>query len=170
MTDISFNKTTHYILPLLDDNIIINDISTNKGFINAFTYDINKPNLVDKIFLMYDLSKLPLSLNRKLSTLETMYYKYTELINDIAYIIFAFIIPPDKKRDVKVIKSGILRLLSPTGKVTITSFWSQNTVTSLKILSNIMYNKDIGEVEDIIPEPDYAMTDEEWFQEKCRAA
>ena len=50
----NLNDVSTYILPLIDDSITLDDISINSGFINAYTEDINRPYLEDKVFLLYD--------------------------------------------------------------------------------------------------------------------
>ena len=50
------NKTTWLIMPiaLYDKGIKHNDISTTKGFINAYIGDLHRPEIDDKILLVYE--------------------------------------------------------------------------------------------------------------------
>ena len=49
----NYNLTTKLIIPLLDDNIVLEDVSEESGFVNAYTDDINKPFYDNHIFLLY---------------------------------------------------------------------------------------------------------------------
>ena len=96
----NLNDVSTYILPLIDDSITLDDISINSGFINAYTEDINRPYLEDKVFLLYD-SKVNTaeSMNRfrKFRDLDTLYnMKYIQ-INKHPYTVYCFSNPTYKK-------------------------------------------------------------------------
>lgn len=46
-----------FIVPLLDENLSMEDFNEDIGFVNAFSYDKNRPWLDNHIFLMYDIDK-----------------------------------------------------------------------------------------------------------------
>ena len=54
----NYNLTTKLIIPLLDDNIVLEDVSEESGFINAFTDDINKPFYDNHIFFIFSYKVL----------------------------------------------------------------------------------------------------------------
>ena len=105
----NLNDVSTYILPLVDDSITLDDVSTNSGFINAYTEDINRPYLEDKVFLLYD-SKVNTveSMNRfrKFRDLDTLYnMKYIQ-INKHPYTVYCFSNPTNKKDISSLISIG----------------------------------------------------------------
>lgn len=46
------------MIPLLDNNIIKEDLSESAGFVDAYVFDKNRPSIDDCIFLMYDMSNM----------------------------------------------------------------------------------------------------------------
>ena len=76
----NYNLTTKLIIPLLDDNIVLEDVSEESGFVNAFTDDINKPFYDNHIFLLY----------KSVDTIESLrrFQKFNKLttIHNIRYI------------------------------------------------------------------------------------
>lgn len=45
------------MIPLLDENIKLEDLDEKAGFVDAFVHDKNRPYLDNHIFLVYDISK-----------------------------------------------------------------------------------------------------------------
>ena len=75
----NYNLTTKLIVPLLDDNIVLEDVSEESGFVNAYTDDINKPFYDNHIFLLYKSVDTIESLRRfqkfnKLTTIHNIRY------------------------------------------------------------------------------------------------
>lgn len=125
MTELSnLNDVSIYIIPLLDDNITLRDISPESGFINAFTEDKNRPQLSDKIFLLYDNSvNTEESLERylKFEHLDTVHNKRSIIINRKPYTIYCFTIVNYRKEIKELSKSG--KTFSDKAKTEILQFW-----------------------------------------------
>ena len=79
----NLNDVSIYIVPLIDPNISLVDISVESGFVNAYTEDIDRPYLEDKVFMLYDTSVNTVeSMNRylKFSKLDTLHHiKYIKI-------------------------------------------------------------------------------------------
>ena len=152
----NLNDVSTYILPLIDDSITLDDISINSGFINAYTEDINRPYLEDKVFLLYD-SKVNTveSMNRfrKFRDLDTLYnMKYIQ-INKHPYTVYCFSNPTYKKDISSLISIG--KTITTDASVKILKFW--NNVPVPELTSRLFYrNYRIGEpIKAILPEDDY---------------
>lgn len=46
------------MVPLLDNNLIKEDLTESAGFVDAYVFDKNRPYIDNCIFLMYDMSKM----------------------------------------------------------------------------------------------------------------
>ena len=88
------NAAYKLIIPLLDKNLTLEDISPEAGFIDVFSEDINKPYLDNHIFLLYDLtntSAKAYSRNKKLESSKKLYDKYIITISGNEFIVYVFI-------------------------------------------------------------------------------
>lgn len=72
------NYHLKFILPLLDDELTIDDLSPKAGFVDAYTDDINRPYLDNHIFLLYIAN-----LDSKESYNRTMKFKQLKSIYNI---------------------------------------------------------------------------------------
>lgn len=71
------------VIPLLDENLVKEDVDEKNGFCGAYIYDKNRPYLDNHIFLMYDITN-PTKEDYKR---ECRFRKHTNIYNiKVAYI------------------------------------------------------------------------------------
>lgn len=144
----NLNDVSIYIIPLIDDNITLEDISVESGFINAYTEDIDRPYLTDKIFLLYDSSIVTIeSTNRfaKFQNLDTLHHSKYIKINKKHCILYCFTIVKYKK-DIDSLKE-IGKVYKPEAALEINRFWHSMTVPNLVnrlFLSTYSYGEGIN--------------------------
>lgn len=120
----NLNHVAKLIVPLLDDNIVHDDISYESGFVNAYIDDINRPYLEDFIFLLYDSSFNTIeSLNRflKFRQLDTLHSMRYIKINKQHYTVYVF-----SKVNNKAVINNIIQgsaTTPATAKLDIYNFW-----------------------------------------------
>lgn len=142
------------IIPLINDDISIEDISESNGFIGIYFEDINKPYLDNHIFLLYNWSN-----NKSV----TVFYKYKKLssfygyriiyLKNIPYIVYIF----TSNMLINRIKKGT-GILRDINKVRILQFWQFKDAW---ITLNVMRGTIISDpLNSILPEEDF-MPDEE---------
>lgn len=148
----NYNLTTKLIIPLLDDNITLEDISEEAGFVNAYSSDINRPYLENHIFLMYKSIDTIECLNRyqKFNKLDTIYNKTYITINGEHYIVYTFI---KKNKEInKILKCG--QCFNKKEALNINNFWKNidNDMFQRLFAPQFEYSKKIN---DVLPEEDY---------------
>ena len=144
------------MIPLLDDNITLDDISSESGYIGAYTEDINRPYLEDKIFLLYDTSvNTEKALNRylKFKNLGTLHNtKYVKIKNK-SYIIYCFNNPKYTK-DIRNL-SKIGKTATVKAALEISRFWQNVPLPELSNRLFLHYYR-LGEsIKAVSPEEDY---------------
>lgn len=128
-----YNICTDFLLPMLGIKNII-----TSSYIDCYYYDINYPYIEDKIILVYDLDIKDNEYIRVYTTLTKNAYfhsRYTYYDNGNKEK-FVFIIPPNRKRDYKLILEGRYSQISETYKQQILSYWN---ITSNSRLGGILY-------------------------------
>lgn len=149
------NNTTKYILPIINSRLKYNITSEDIGFINAYTYDVNRPQHGGKVHLVYEYVKLYTKNTWKDIVNSPGYQtKYTLRIDDKCYQVFIFIVPRSIIGDFKKIQGGNLTTISPFTKQDIIEFWN-GSPKQYQIIKNLIYQYDISPFEDAIPEEDY---------------
>ena len=148
----NYNLTTKLIIPLLDDNIVLEDVSEESGFVNAFTDDINKPFYDNHIFLLYKSVDTIESLRRfqKFNKLTTIHNIRYITINNEHYIVYTFV---KINKDINnILKCG--QCFNPKNSFEINNFWRNidNDLFQRLFIPQYEYSKDI---KDILPEEDY---------------
>lgn len=148
----NYNLTTKLIIPLLDDNIVLEDVSEESGFVNAFTDDINKPFYDNHIFLLYKSVDTIESLRRfqKFNKLTTIHNIRYITINNEHYIVYTFV---KINKDINnILKCG--QCFNPKNSLEINNFWKNidNDLFQRLFIPQYEYSKDI---KDILPEEDY---------------
>ena len=148
----NYNLTTKLIIPLLDDNITLEDVSEESGFVNAFTEDINKPYYDNHIFLLYKSVDTIESLRRfqKFNILETIHNIRYITINKEHYIVYTFV---KINKDINnILKCG--QCFNPKNSLEINNFWKNidNDLFQRLFIPQYEYSKDI---KDVLPEEDY---------------
>lgn len=128
----NLNDVSIYIVPLIDDNITLTDLSVESGFVNAYTEDIDRPYLEDKVFLLYDSSvntKESLARSKKFSQLDTIHHKKYLKINKKHYTLYCFNLVK-YKRDILSLRS-VGKAERPEASLEINRFWCSMTVPDL---------------------------------------
>ena len=154
---------TKLILPLIDENLTLEDISPKTGFVDIYTFDINRPSLTNYVFLMYkvDPTEEFIRVKNKLTALKTFYSKKHVKINNVLYIIYTFII----NTSIKYIRKNAPSMLNKDDKVKIGKFWKYTDVDVTDFL--LGYNYIGNKFEDVvIPEEDYSPSDFITYDEK----
>ena len=148
----NYNLTTKLIIPLLDDNITLEDVSEKSGFIGAYNYDINRPYLENHIFLMYKSIDTIECLNRyqKFNKLDTIYNKTYITIKGEHYIVYTFVKTNNEIN--KILKCG--QCFNPKNSLKINNFWKNidNDMFQRLFAPQFEYSKKIN---DVLPEEDY---------------
>lgn len=140
------------IIPLLDPDITKDDISKEAGFTDAYLYDINRPSLVDNVFLMYSLDvNDPKARAREEKFKKSKYIRskrYAQ-IDGKWYVIYVF---ETINKDIKLLKQAL-----PTSSVKntfrILSFWqgNDNAVNNAVLYPSESYSIQTEQ----LPEEDY---------------
>lgn len=156
MVSKNLNDVSIYLVPLLDSNITWKDLTTESGFVNAYTEDKNRPYLEDKVFLVYDSeisTKESLDRSRKFAKLETIYNRRYITVNKHHYTVYCFCVRKYLK-DVNSLKE-IGKVYRAAAAQEITCFWKNVPVPELA--ARLYYpTYRIGEsIRAILPEEDY---------------
>lgn len=155
------------IIPLLDDKITLQDISTEAGFIDAYSADINRPYLCDNIFLLYSPklnTEESIERNERFKSLSSLYNRYEIYINGNYLILYVFTI----NKAIKSIINDSL-MLSKKDVMRIIAFWNLTDADINSYMLDplyVMYNKF---VEKVVPEEDYRPEFELQWNEKSGA-
>ena len=148
----NYSDTSKLIVPLVDNLITEDDLSDKAGFVDAFTYDKNRPYLDKHTFLMYKDTGTIESLNtkKKLSELSTFYNKRFIKIKGEHYTVFTFV---NLNKDIEQLKKGCL-FKDTKSQVRILNFWSTKSddLANQVLLSNFRFGYPIN---NILPEQDY---------------
>jgi hypothetical protein len=146
------NDVSKFIAPLIDDNINEADLSADSGFIDAYTEDINRPYLEDKVFLLYKVTNTKQSLDTylKLSKLDCLYNIRPIVVDGEHYRIYTFVA---LNKDIKQLKQGCM-FKDCKSRVRILDFWSNKSDDLIKrvLLPNFQLGRPIKAVS---PEEDY---------------
>jgi len=135
----TFEKT---IIPLIDENIKLIDLTSAAGFIDSFTLDPDNPSGEKELFLVYDDSKRnDFTRDRAIRFSKSMRIKrtYIKYVNTKPYLIYSFWVGPD----VKKLYSGILTLTT-VQKSKILQFWGPLDTTVDKVLTNTVLTTEIS--------------------------
>lgn len=150
------------IIPLLDESLTLNDFSQEAGFSDAYLEDINRPSLVNHIFLLYDgnldtVSKL--ERDEKLRKCNTLYSRKTIYIDKKPYLLYIFVIV---SRSIIRIRDGNIPY-SPKDLTRIMLFWNltDDFINDLMIYRNKTFTTEGI----IVPEEDYIPSWEDEFEE-----
>jgi hypothetical protein len=145
-------KIAKVIIPLLNLNIKLEDISEDTQFIGAYTSDINRPYLTHHIFLMYKWENPTQSELRtfyKFRDFKNLYSWKIVYINKIPYLLYTFTY--DNLLDCLI--EGILSM-SDNFKRRILEFWSfKDPWIYENIMRDTIY---VNPDNESVPEIDYA--------------
>lgn len=164
-----YNICTDFLLPMLG----IKNIITN-SYIDCYYYDINYPYVEDKIILVYNSDIEDNEYIRVYTTLTKSTYfhsRYTYYDNGNKEK-FVFVIPPNRKRDYKLILEGRYSQISETYKQQILSYWN---ITSNSRLGGILYKRHyqeednkfiLNEKEELLAPPNFNCIIQEYNTDK----
>lgn len=126
-----------FILPLLDNEITVEDLSPKAGFVDAFTDDINRPYLDNHIFLLYVANlNVKESYNRtiKFKSLKSLYNVIDVRIKGVLCKLYTFCITNPA---INYITKNLF-MLSNADKLRILTFWkSKDTDVNEFFVNNI---------------------------------
>ena len=150
--------TTRYILPFIFDS---DALFTDKySFVNAYVEDINRPYIENTIMVLFEYNTEVYDKVDKELKGNKYYYGRNEVhINDVFYLEYMFVIPPEFKSTINVIKDGKAYCLPYDTKLRILNFWKninlsymRDLLTEKKDLTEVKSLYDLGEV---VTEEDY---------------
>ena len=86
------SDTASYLFPLISDNLKQEDLAENTGFVDVYTYDIDRPYMEDCVFVLYkDLNTIEhFNCVTKLEKLDTYYSKKYITLNNVPHTLYAF--------------------------------------------------------------------------------
>lgn len=114
--------TLKLMIPLISDNITVDDLSEECGFVNAFTNDINKPYLDNHVFLMYEWdtnSHKKFKRYMKLKKDKNIHSCMKYIINGKKYLIYVYCL---KGKEITELKSNYITFTGQK-KLKIIDFW-----------------------------------------------
>lgn len=156
MVSKDLNDVSVFITPLLNDKLTVKDLTVESGFINAYTSDINRPYLEDKIFLLYDSqinTKESLERFCKFKNLDTLHNIKYITINKHHYTVYCFSNPKYKKEINNLISIGKTNNLDTNLKIY--NFWKDVPIPKLNerlFFPNCSFGESINAE---LPEEDY---------------
>lgn len=139
------------IVPLLNDNFLLEDFTEENGFIDGYLEDINRPSLINHIFLAFD-GKLDTSYklerDERIRKMKELYKRYTIYISGNPILLYVFVIV---NKDIQRIKDGIMPV-NTENVIKIHKFWNftDSFINSLIIMKIQPFDIDL-----IVPEEDY---------------
>lgn len=122
------------VIPLIDENLNIGDISPNSGLIDSYTSDPDKPFLEEGIFLVYDDTLRTEDTKKaasKLNSLSSLRYTYVKYVENKPYFVYNFYPTTEWK---KLLTGHIV--LTPKQTKRIIEFWGELSEVSDYICSN----------------------------------
>ena len=105
------------IIPLLGLDFKKEDFELSSGFIEAYSYDINRPYLDNHIFLLYvdEVTNESISRDARFKKIPSFYNKLIIQINGISFVCYTFVITNKVINDIKsdsatIPENGLLRI------------------------------------------------------------
>lgn len=151
-------KALKLIIPLLNENFKLTDFNETTHFVEGYLEDINRPSLVNHIFLMYDgdmTTYEEFERDQRFRSFKSLYSRKTIYVNKKPYLLYTFVnILPEIRR----IKEGKLPYKTPELKK-IMSFWTLNDdfIFELACNRNIQFKTEGL----MVPEEDYRPSDDD---------
>lgn len=151
------------IIPLLNKNIKKTHLTERAGFVNAYTWDKNRPFLDNHIFLLYDDSIRTEDSSKRFyefSKMDSLYDMKYIYINNHMYVLYIFNIIDS---DIKYFLKG-LRHKKDSTFARILQFWGGDDISILKYLNKTLTAYCCtGES---VPEEDFTVTLDEFRKSK----
>lgn len=161
------SKHLKFIIPLINDDIQLCDLDSKAGFVDAYTKDINKPQLDNHIFLLYTAelkNKAQYDRNERLKSSKTLYGTRYLKINNVWHILYIFaIVNPI----IKTIMHDCF-MCNDISKMRIFSFWMMKDKDINEFMINPLYL--LCDFKDsVVPEEDYTKSYALVYDEKSGA-
>lgn len=143
------SKLKKVVFPLIDEGLSIDDLSEEKGFVDMYFEDINRPYLDNHLFLLYNWNdKRSSEVFYKYKSLPTFYGYRVMYINNVPYIVYTFI----SNSLINRLKNGAA-ILRDINKQRILQFWQ---FSDAWITLNVMRGTvTCDPPEDFVPEEDF---------------
>lgn len=139
------------IVPLLNDTFLLEDFTEENGFIDGYLEDINRPSLINHIFLAFD-GKLDTSYklerDERIRKMKELYKRYTIYISGNPVLLYVFVII---NKDIQRVKDGIMPV-NTENIIKIHKFWN---FTDAFINSLIIMKIQPFDINLVVPEEDY---------------
>lgn len=139
------------IVPLLNDTFLLEDFTEENGFIDGYLEDINRPSLINHIFLAFD-GKLDTSYklerDERIRKMKELYKRYTIYVSGNPVLLYVFVII---NKDIQRVKDGIMPV-NTENIIKIHKFWN---FTDAFINSLIIMKIQPFDINLVVPEEDY---------------
>lgn len=155
------------IIPLLGLDFKREDLDPKNGFMEAYSYDINRPSLDNHIFLLYDSTVTNESIERdaRFKKIPSFYSRRDVWIKGHLFICYTFVIT---NKTIKDIKSNS-NIIPENGLLRIYKFWNFTDNELNRFMFNNIYlitnQFEISSVPEWDYKEDYMLT----YDEKARA-
>lgn len=143
-------------IPLLDNDLRKEDFEAKEGFINVYSYNKNRPDLDNHVFLIYDASVHNPEREYRFYNMKNLYKRYIEYINNKAYYIYVF---PCIDADLRNLLNKGAKPKNVNNSSRILTFWCgwENDVNNYMFYKSYkLYNN-----WESVPEYDYRLSEEE---------
>lgn len=160
------------IIPLLSNDLVLDDIKVENGFVGAFSYDINRPTLDQHIFLLYiyNVTNFFKERDARLKACPTFRSRRTVRIKGFLIVCYTFY---NNQRSIRSIIDDRW-LVNDEDKLRIFKFWNftDNDINQYMLHPDInLFSETFKQV--VIPEWDYdgkdinqSITIPKWIQQK----
>lgn len=139
------------IVPLLNNSFLLEDFTEENGFIDGYLEDINRPSLINHIFLAFD-GKLDTSYklerDERIRKMKELYKRYTIYISGNPVLLYVFVII---NKDIQRVKDGVMPV-NTENVIKIHKFWN---FTDAFINSLIIMKIQPFDINLVVPEEDY---------------
>lgn len=141
------------IIPLLGLDFKREDFDHSNGFMEAYSYDINRPSLDNHIFLLYDSTVTNESIDRdkRFKSIPSFYSRRDVWINNHLFLCYTFIIT---SKTIKNIKSNT-NTIPINGLLRIYKFWNFTDDELNRFMFDSTYLITHQFEHNIVPEWDY---------------
>lgn len=141
------------LIPLLDTELTLDDISTQAGFVDIFNVDLNNPDETGSVYLVYLMSicsKQSHKTKNKLKDMKNLSWWHRASIQNMFFRVYKF---PLYNFSLKTISEGI-NALTDDDKRRINSFWKNTDDEVTDFLLGIKNETDIDVRVNSLPEED----------------
>lgn len=143
------SNITKVIIPLVDEQLCLEDFSENEGFEGIYYEDINRPYLDNHVFIMYNWNdKKSTKVFYKFKNLKSFYGYKIIYLNKVPHIVYTF----TSNSLVNRLKKGTA-ILRDINKLRILQFWQfKDAWIGINVMRGTITS---DPPQDIVPEEDY---------------